>query len=127
MSFATIHKMSLQAEWQNTFASFVVGTIFILDAFLRDASCYGQIELYHALRSIMPMVVWGVILVLTAIVHLLAAIFRYHWIRRHVLLLQATFWVFLGTGVLHADILWVGGWLYLILAATALRSYFKTR
>lgn len=111
-------------EMQNSIASIMVGCVFFANQIFSGGLETRYEKLYQWL-GFLPLWVWGAIFLLAGVIHLSTLFNDKRWLRKQILLIKGSLWVFLGLTVLQGEIFATSGYIYLLFASSALFAFFS--
>jgi len=115
----------LLLEKQNSGISIINGIIFLVDALIAGG-LFQRAPVYRYIEW-MPSGLWAVVCLGLGGLLLYSIFYRNTSLRKQILWLEGGMWVYLGTCLLFADPWRTGGYVYVLYAAFALRSYLRVQ
>lgn len=117
-----LQKDGRAVELQNSVASIIVGIVFFADQIMQGGLEARYPQMYNWL-AFFPLWVWGTIYICAGVIHIYAVVEDRRWLRKQILLIKGTLWVFLGLVVLQGEIYATSGYCYLLFALSALFAF----
>ena len=111
-------------EAQNSICAIIVGFVFLANTIL-DGNLYGRFPNTYRYMEHMPSWFWAIIFITLGTIHLIALSKNSRYWRKEILIVKAGMWIFLSICVLTGDSYAASGWIYIIFAVIATRSYLR--
>jgi MFS family permease len=113
-------------EIQNSILAITVGLVFIVNYLLVN-DIYDRLADRYQYMDWLPGIVWGIVFLSTGIAHLLSIYTNWRYIRKQILLIKSSLWVFFAVSILSADHYAFSGYFYIIFAVVAFKSFLRIK